>query len=95
MKSNIYNNQNRYDHYVVKKEANLLDWLLENIGKSKSKTKATLQGRGIKVNGKVVTQFDFMLNIFNLCSKNESVWSKEGGITAISLRKVGNLYLTL
>lgn len=61
MKSNIYNNQNRYDHYVVKKEANLLDWLLENIGKSKSKTKATLQGRGIKVNGKVVTQFDFML----------------------------------
>lgn len=61
MKSNIYNNQNRYDHYVVKKEAILLDWLLENIGKSKSKTKATLQGRGIKVNGKVVTQFDFML----------------------------------
>jgi 23S rRNA pseudouridine1911/1915/1917 synthase len=28
---------------------------------SKSKIKATLQGRGIKVNGKVVTQFDYQL----------------------------------
>lgn len=61
MKSNIYNGQNRYDYYTVKTEAQLLDWLVDNIGKSRSKAKATLQGRGIKVDGKVVTQFDFLL----------------------------------
>lgn len=61
MKSNIYNGQNRYDYYTVKTEAQLLDWLVGNIGKSRSKAKATLQGRGVKVDGKVVTQFDFLL----------------------------------
>ncbi|MBR5919007.1 MAG: RluA family pseudouridine synthase, partial [Prevotella sp.] len=39
----------------------LLEWLLANIKGSRSKIKATLQGRGIKVNGKCVTQFDFPL----------------------------------
>jgi len=38
-----------------------LEWLLNHLGQSKSKTKATLQGRGIKVDDKVVTQFDFAL----------------------------------
>ena len=53
--------QDRYDHYVVHDEAPLLEWLLANIKGSRSKIKATLQGRGIKVNGKCVTQFDFPL----------------------------------
>jgi 23S rRNA pseudouridine1911/1915/1917 synthase len=50
-----------YSFYMVKEEAQLLDWLLVNLKGSRSKIKATLQGQGIKVNGKVVTQFDFPL----------------------------------
>lgn len=53
--------KNEYDHYKVVKEAPLLDYLLEMLPGSKSKIKATLQGRGIKVDGKTVTQFDFQL----------------------------------
>ena len=60
MQTNKYN-QDRYDHYIVKEEKPLLEWLLANSGQSRSKVKATLQGRGIKVNGKVVTQFDYAL----------------------------------
>lgn len=55
------NHQGEYDHYVVDKEAPLLEWLLANLKGSKSKIKATLQGRGIRVNGKTVTQFDYPL----------------------------------
>ena len=59
---NQYNQpQDRYDHYTVKEEAPLLEWLLNHLQQSRSKVKATLQGRGIKVSGKVVTQFDFLL----------------------------------
>ena len=54
-------NEDRYDHYVVQDERPLLEWLLANLGQSRSKVKAILQGRGIKVNGKVVTQFDYPL----------------------------------
>lgn len=36
----------------------LLQYLLSHAKESRNKIKATLQGRGIKVNGKVVTQFD-------------------------------------
>lgn len=50
-----------YDHLVVKESAQLLEYLLANVKESRSKIKATLQGRGIKVNGKCVTQFDFQL----------------------------------
>ena len=39
----------------------LLEYLLATLPGSKSKIKATLQGRGIKVNGKTVTQFDYPL----------------------------------
>lgn len=39
----------------------LLAFLLDNVSESRTKIKATLQGRGIKVNGKVVTQFDYPL----------------------------------
>ena len=53
--------QNRYTHYHVHEEMPLLEWLLKYLSQSRSKVKATLQGRGIKVNGKVVTQFDYLL----------------------------------
>ncbi|MBO5313773.1 MAG: RluA family pseudouridine synthase [Prevotella sp.] len=39
----------------------LLEWLIANVKQSRSKIKATMQGSGIKVDGKIVTQFDFML----------------------------------
>ena len=62
MIKNNYNRPNEYDYYVVEHEGKLLEWLLENIkGMSKSKIKYTLQGRGIKVDKKVVTQFDYPL----------------------------------
>ncbi len=61
MKRN-YNKEPQYDHYVVSRAAPLLEYLLDTIkGQSRSKIKATLQGRGIKVDGKLVTQFDFPL----------------------------------
>ena len=61
MKNN-YNSQEQYAHYTVNEEKPLLEWLLSNIGgESRSKIKATLQGKGIKVDGKVVTQFDYPL----------------------------------
>ena len=56
-----YNREGDYEHYEVKSPQGLLDFLLENVGQSRSKVKATLQGQGIKVNGKTVTQFDFPL----------------------------------
>lgn len=46
----------------VQDDAPLLEWLLENVKQSKSKTKATLQNRSIKVNNRTVTQFDFALH---------------------------------
>lgn len=54
-----YNNhRDEYDYYEVHENAPLLEWLLANVKGSKNKIKDTLQGRGVKVNGKVVTQFD-------------------------------------
>jgi len=61
MKTNGYQQKDQYSHYVVREAQPLLEWLLENLKLSRSKVKATLQGRGIKVNGKTVTQFDFPL----------------------------------
>ncbi len=62
MKRNVNYGQPLYDHYQVEYDAPLLEYLLQTIkGQSRSKIKATLQGRGIKVNGKNVTQFDFPL----------------------------------
>ena len=61
MKRN-YNTEPKYDHYVVESDMPLLEYLLQTVeGKSRSKIKATLQGRGIKVDGKCVTQFDYPL----------------------------------
>ena len=61
MKTNGYQQKDQYSHYVVREAQPLLEWLLENLKLSRSKVKATLPGRGIKVNGKTVTQFDFPL----------------------------------
>ena len=56
-----YNREGDYAHYTVTAPQQLLAFLLENVKQSRTKIKATLQGRGIKVNGKTVTQFDFLL----------------------------------
>ena len=56
-----YNREGDYEHLVVNESMPLLEWLLANVQQSRSKIKATLQGRGIKVNGKTVSQFDFQL----------------------------------
>lgn len=50
-----------YKQYICDKEMPLLEYLLATLPGSKSKIKSTLQGRGIKVNGKTVTQFDYPL----------------------------------
>lgn len=68
--SKIYSNQKKANTnndstvYIVKEEKPmpLLEYLLNTTGTSRSKLKATLQGRGIKVNGKVVTQFNHELH---------------------------------
>jgi len=56
-----YNREGVYDHYEVTATQPLLEFLLANVQQSRTKIKATLQGRGIKVNGKTVSQFDYML----------------------------------
>ena len=55
------NQQGEYDHYEVREQQGLLDFLLANVKQSRTKIKATLQGQGIRVNGKTVTQFDYQL----------------------------------
>ena len=55
------NTQGEYDHFQVTEEQPLLEFLLSNVKQSKNKIKLTLQGQGVKVNGKTVTQFDYML----------------------------------
>ena len=55
------NTQKQYSYYVVKEPSELLAWLIENLRDSRTKIKATLSGKGIKVNGKIVTQFDYPL----------------------------------
>lgn len=51
-----------YAVYTVEEDAQLLDWLIANLkGLSRNKVKDTLHGRGIKVNDKIVTQFDYPL----------------------------------
>lgn len=61
-KDNSYKKKEKYVQMNVQDDAPLLEWLLENVKQSKSKTKATLQNRGIKVNNRTVTQFDFALH---------------------------------
>ena len=52
-----------YDHFEVTEESTLLAFLFEHVKDTKSKIKATLKGRGIKVNGKTMTQFDYPLAV--------------------------------
>ena len=61
MRYNPYNQQGEYEHLVVEKAQPLLEFLLENVQQSRNKIKLTLQGRGIRVNGKTVSQFDYPL----------------------------------
>lgn len=56
-----YNNKDEYWHFGVDEEQGLLDFLLANVKESRTKVKATLKGRGVKVDGKTITQFDFRL----------------------------------
>ncbi len=53
--------QQRFDNYTVEEPAKLIDWLLSHLQESRSKVKATLSGPGIKVNNKIITQFDYPL----------------------------------
>ena len=64
--------EEKYKHYKVTEPAPLLEWLLANLNESKSKVKATLQNRGIKVNGKCVTQFDHPLKAGDKISVSKS-----------------------
>lgn len=59
----IYDSKrNMYAEYIVGADAPLLEWLLANLkGMSRNKIKDILQGHGIKVNGKTVTQYDYPL----------------------------------
>ena len=52
-------NKGDYRYITVDRDVQLLEFLIEQAGQSRSKIKATPQGRGIKVDGKCVTQFDF------------------------------------
>ena len=64
--------EEKYTHYRVGEDKPLLEWLLVNLKESKSKVKATLQNRGIKVNGKCVTQFDHPLHLGDRVSVSKS-----------------------
>ena len=62
MKKTYYNNRpSDYTYHEVTYDAPLLEYLVKNIKMSRNKLKDTLQGRGISVGGKTVTQFDFPL----------------------------------
>jgi len=62
MKNQMISQKGEWDHYVVEREQPLLEFLLDTLsGQSRTKVKQTLQGRGIRVNGKTVTQFDYAL----------------------------------
>ena len=58
-----YNNRRQEDTamYEVHADSQLLQFLLDNANGSRNKLKDTLKGRGVKVNGKVTTQFDYPL----------------------------------
>ena len=47
--------------YTVEAENTLLEYLFSVVKESRNKVKLTLKGRGVKVNGKVVTQFYYKL----------------------------------
>lgn len=60
-RNSAVNGKNDYAQYRVEQEKPLLEFLFTAVKESKNKIKLTLKGRGVKVNGKVVTQFDYPL----------------------------------
>ena len=56
-----FDTKGSYDYFDVTEEQELLEFLLTHLNQSHTKIKATLQGRGIKVNGKTVSQYNFLL----------------------------------
>ena len=73
------NPKGEYDHYEVKEEQPLLEFLLSNVHQTRTKIKQTLQGQGVRVNGKTVTQFDFLLTpgmkvAFSKTKRNQQVF---------------------
>lgn len=56
--------------YEVAEECQLLQFLLENVNESRNKIKLTLKGGGVKVDGKMTTQFDYLLKPGNKVSVN-------------------------
>lgn len=60
-RNSAVNGKNDYAQYRVEQEMTLLEFLFTAVKESKNKIKLTLKGRGVKVNGKVVTQFDYPL----------------------------------
>ncbi|MDD6542631.1 MAG: RluA family pseudouridine synthase [Prevotella sp.] len=71
---NRYNNlrNDAYNVFKVEEPSILLPWLLANLKESRNKVKATLQNRGIKVNGKFITQFDYQLKVGDKVSVSKS-----------------------
>ena len=64
MKQVNYQQKNNYSTFKVETAQPLLEWLLQNLkGESRNKIKATLHGHGIKVNGKIRTQFNWPLQV--------------------------------
>ena len=57
-----YDREGDYWHFNVDRECGLLDFLFGCVKESRSKIKLTLKGRGVKVDGKTVTQFDHPLS---------------------------------
>lgn len=64
--------QEKFTHYTVSEDGALLEWLLANVKESKSKIKATLRNSGVKVNGKIRTQFDLPLHAGDRVSVSNS-----------------------
>ena len=62
MKHYYNNTPQDYTYLEVEYDAPLLEYLQKNVKMSRNKLKDTLQGRGIKVGGKTVTQFDYPLH---------------------------------
>lgn len=73
-----YNYEGLYDHYVVDADAPLLDYLLTHVKESKNKIKATLKGRGIRVDGKCVTQYDYPLTAGMKVSVSKTKRNQQG-----------------
>ena len=72
------NQPNDYLHLVADGDYGLLEFLLSHLNESRNKVKATLQGRGIKVNGKTVTQFDYPLHAGTKVAVSRSKRNQQG-----------------